>query len=78
MSHQATISRRAVLRAFGAAGASAAAWPALSHAAEADEGAAFDAAVARQPLLAPFKGIGDAGPTGGEGFALPAGICNLM
>jgi carotenoid cleavage dioxygenase len=66
MSIQATISRRAVLRVFGAAGATAAAWPALGHAAEANEGAAFDAAVARQPLLVPFKGIGDAGPTGGD------------
>jgi all-trans-8'-apo-beta-carotenal 15,15'-oxygenase len=58
-----TMNRRAVL---GAVGAAALAWPALGRAVEASEGAAFDAAVAGQPLLVPFKGIGDGGPTLGE------------
>jgi all-trans-8'-apo-beta-carotenal 15,15'-oxygenase len=60
-----TINRRAALRLLAAAAAGAA-WPALGRAAEASEGSAFDAAVARQPLLLPFKGIGDGGATGGD------------
>jgi all-trans-8'-apo-beta-carotenal 15,15'-oxygenase len=59
MEANATMSRRAVL---GALGAAALVWPVLGRAGEASEGAAFDAAVAGQPLLVPFKGIGDGGP----------------
>ncbi len=58
------IQRRDVLRAFGAAGA-ATALPALAlaaSAAPASAGAAFDAAVADAPWLAPFKGVDDSDP----------------
>ena len=65
MNDHLAMNRRAVLRALGAAGA-AAAWPALGRAAEASEGAAFDASVARAPLLVPFKGISDGGTAGGD------------
>jgi len=56
--------RRDVLRAFGA-GAAATALPGLALAAPAapgSEGAAFDAAVADAPWLAPFKGVDDSDP----------------
>ena len=61
-----TMNRRDAVRALGAFGA-AAALPALATAAgaaapSANEGAAFDAAVADMPWLAPFKGLNDADP----------------
>ena len=65
MNDHLAMNRRAILRALGVAGA-AIAWPALGRAAEASEGAAFDASVARAPLLVPFKGISDGGTTGGD------------
>jgi len=64
-----TMNRRDALRALGAAGAIAttASWPSLCNAAAAgSEGAAFDAAAARLPLLAPFKGLSDSGPAQGD------------
>jgi carotenoid cleavage dioxygenase len=65
------MNRRAALQSLAAFGtlAGSAALPALAGAATAtttSEGAAFDAAVARMPWLAPFKGISDAGPAGGD------------
>jgi len=68
MTQASTMNRRAVLRLLGTAGTvgAAAAWPALGRAAESSEGSAFDAAVARLPLLVPFKGIDDGGATHGD------------
>jgi all-trans-8'-apo-beta-carotenal 15,15'-oxygenase len=61
------LNRRDVLRGLGGLGAAATAgaW-APARAAAASEGAAFDAAVADMPWLAPFKGISDAGPSMGD------------
>ena len=67
MNSELSMHRRDVVRALGAIGA-AAALPALASAAAsapaaaASEGAAFDAAVADLPWLAPFKGLNDADP----------------
>ena len=65
--------RRDVLRGLGAAGAIGAfgsgALPAFAQsgaAAPRSEGAAFDAAVADLPWLAPFKGVSDRGPAQGD------------
>ena len=60
-----TMNRRDVLRALGSGGA-ALAWPELGRAGDASEGAAFDAAAARLPLIAPFKGVSDAGRAQGD------------
>ena len=63
------VNRRDVVRGLAALGAAAAAgaWsPAARAAASASDGAAFDAAVAGLPWLAPFKGVSDAGPTHGD------------
>jgi len=65
MNDHLAMNRRAVLRALGFGGA-ALAWPVLGRAGEASEGAAFDAAAARMPLIAPFKGVSDAGSARGD------------
>ena len=59
--------RRAALRAFGAVAATVSlpSWSGVL-APIANEGTAFDAAVASSPWLTPLKGVADGGPAGGD------------
>ena len=62
MNSQPTINRRDALLAVGAFGVATALPGFAAAAAPASDGAAFDAAVAELPWLAPFKGLDDSDP----------------
>ena len=67
MNSKLSLQRREIVRGIGLLGLAAATggWSRTAAAAPTD-GAAFDAAVAGTPWLAPFKGVSDAGPAEGD------------